>query len=199
MLAIAPHKCGAIFLSAVDGCAGYAQNSLKQFLDRLGVSRTAKARPIGLPPSCGFHLDEDFLFRPRTNATKKKTTKTPRKIESRHLNGTGGQESISPRRQQRIRRSARFRPNRAEEPSNRLRSGRCAERSTPKLIGESRRTTIGSYRPMAENRTMGPHCSDCGSYCQNTPQWGLSAPQRNAPEEAIEVRKACLDSFDLAF
>lgn len=30
MLAIAPHKCGAIFLSAVDGCAGYAQNSPKQ-------------------------------------------------------------------------------------------------------------------------------------------------------------------------
>lgn len=27
MLAIAPHKCGAIFLSAVDGRAGYAQNS----------------------------------------------------------------------------------------------------------------------------------------------------------------------------
>ena len=30
MLAIAPHKCGAIFLSAVDGRAGCAQNSLKQ-------------------------------------------------------------------------------------------------------------------------------------------------------------------------
>ena len=30
MLAIAPHKRGAIFLSAVDGNAGYAQNSPKQ-------------------------------------------------------------------------------------------------------------------------------------------------------------------------
>ena len=30
MLAIAPHKRGAIFLSAVDGSAGCAQNSLKQ-------------------------------------------------------------------------------------------------------------------------------------------------------------------------
>lgn len=43
MLAIAPHKCGAIFLSAVDGSAGYAQNSPERFLDRLEVSRTAKA------------------------------------------------------------------------------------------------------------------------------------------------------------
>ena len=32
MLAIAPHKCGAIFLSTVDGSAGYAQNSPEQFL-----------------------------------------------------------------------------------------------------------------------------------------------------------------------
>ena len=54
MLAIAPHKCGAIFLSAVDGRAGYAQNRPEQFLDRLEVSGTAKARTIGLPPSCGF-------------------------------------------------------------------------------------------------------------------------------------------------
>ena len=84
MLAIAPHKCGAIFLSTVDGGEGYAQNSPERFLDRLEVSRTAKARPIGLPLVAVFHLDEDFLFRPRTNATKKKTTKTPRKIESRH-------------------------------------------------------------------------------------------------------------------
>lgn len=85
MLAIAPHKRGAIFLSTVDGRAGYAQNSPEQFLDRLEVSRTAKARPIGLPPPVAvFYLDEDFLFRPRTNATKKKTTKTLRKIESRH-------------------------------------------------------------------------------------------------------------------
>lgn len=30
MLAIAPHKRGAIFLSAVDGNAGCAQNSLEQ-------------------------------------------------------------------------------------------------------------------------------------------------------------------------
>lgn len=30
MLAIAPHKCGAIFLLTVDGSAGYAQNSPKQ-------------------------------------------------------------------------------------------------------------------------------------------------------------------------
>ena len=44
MLAIAPYKCGAIFLSAVDGSAGYTQNSLEQFLDRLEASRTAKAR-----------------------------------------------------------------------------------------------------------------------------------------------------------
>lgn len=39
MLAIAPHKCGAIFLSTVDGSTGCAQNSLKQFLDRLEVSQ----------------------------------------------------------------------------------------------------------------------------------------------------------------
>lgn len=30
MLAIAPHKCGTIFLSTVDGGEGYAQNSPKQ-------------------------------------------------------------------------------------------------------------------------------------------------------------------------
>lgn len=30
MLAIAPYKCGAIFLSTVDGSAGYTQNSLEQ-------------------------------------------------------------------------------------------------------------------------------------------------------------------------
>lgn len=82
MLAIAPHKRGAIFLSTVDGSASCAQNSPEQFLDKLEVSRTAKARPIGLPPVAVFHLDEGFLFRPRKNATKKKTTKTPRKIES---------------------------------------------------------------------------------------------------------------------
>ena len=199
MLAIAPHKCGAIFLSAVDGCAGYAQNSLKQFLDRLGVSRTAKARPIGLPPSCGFHLDEDYLFRPQNKCDQEENDQDAPQDRKPTLNGTGGQESISPRRQQRIRRSARFRPNRAEESSSQLESGRCVECPPPKLIGELCQAMIGSYRPMAENRTMGPHCSDCSSYCQNTPQWGLSAPQQNAPEKAIEVRKACLDSFDLAF
>lgn len=29
MLAIAPHKCGAIFLSTVDGCANRIHNSLE--------------------------------------------------------------------------------------------------------------------------------------------------------------------------
>ena len=70
MLAIAPHKRGAIFLSAVDGNAGYAQNSPERFLDRLEASGTAKARPIGLPPSCGFHLDEDFLFCPKNKCNQ---------------------------------------------------------------------------------------------------------------------------------
>lgn len=43
MLAIAPHKCGAIFLSAVDGRAGYAQNSSK-----LGVSAFKEHTDEGL-------------------------------------------------------------------------------------------------------------------------------------------------------
>ncbi len=70
MLAIAPHKRGAIFLSTVDGSAGCAQNSPEQFLDRLEVSRTAKARPIGLPLVADFHLDEDFLFRPKNKCNQ---------------------------------------------------------------------------------------------------------------------------------
>lgn len=62
MLAIAPHKCGAIFLLTVDGSAGYAQNSPERFLDRLEASGTAKARPIGLPPLVAvFHLDGLFI------------------------------------------------------------------------------------------------------------------------------------------
>lgn len=43
MLAIAPHKRGAIFLSAVDGNAGYAQNSSK-----LGVSAFKEHTDEGL-------------------------------------------------------------------------------------------------------------------------------------------------------
>lgn len=42
MLAIAPHKCGAIFLSAVDGGAGRTQNSPKgvpAFEERMGEAR----------------------------------------------------------------------------------------------------------------------------------------------------------------
>lgn len=49
----------------------------ERFLDRLETSRAAKARPIGLPLVAVFHLDEGFLFRTKTNATKKKTTETP--------------------------------------------------------------------------------------------------------------------------
>lgn len=95
--------------------------------------------------------------------------------------------------------NARTRFNRTEGLSNRSRSGRRVECPPPKLLGGLRRATIGNHGLMAENRAMGPHCSDCGSYCQNTPQWGLSAPQRNALEEALEIRKARLNSFDLAF
>ena len=93
----------------------------------------------------------------------------------------------------------RTRLNRTEGLSNRSSSGRRVECPPPRPIGGLRRTTTGNHGLMAENRAMGPHCSDCGSYCQNTPQWGLSAPQRNAPEEALEIRKARLNSFDLAF
>ena len=89
--------------------------------------------------------------------------------------------------------------NRTEGLSNRSRSGRRVECPPPRPIGGLCRATIGSHGLMAENRAMGPHCSDCGSYCQNTPQWGLPAPQRNALEEALKVRKARLNSFDLAF
>ena len=95
--------------------------------------------------------------------------------------------------------NVRTRSNRTEGLSSRSRSGWRAECPPTRPIGGLRRATIGSHGLMAENRAMGPHCSDCGSYCQNTPQWGLSAPQRNAPEEALEVRKARLNSFDLAF
>ena len=43
MLAIAPHKCGAIFLSTVDGSTGCAQNSPK-----LGVSAFKEHTDEGL-------------------------------------------------------------------------------------------------------------------------------------------------------
>lgn len=171
MLAIAPHKRGAIFLSTVDGSAGCAQNSLKRFPDRLEMSRAAKARPIGLPLVAVFHLDGLFIS-PQNKCDQEENEQDAPQDRKPTLNGTGGQESISPRRQQRIRRSARFRPNRAEELSSQLESGRCVECPPPKLIGELRQAMIDSYRPMAENRTMGPHCSDCSSFCQNTPPWG---------------------------
>ena len=199
MLAIAPHKCGAIFLSTVDGSAGCAQNSPERFLDRLEASRTAKVRPIGLPPSCGFPPLRGLFISSQNKCDQEENDQDAPQDRKPTLNGTGGQESISPRRQQRIRRSARFRPNRAEELSSQLESGRCVECPPPKLIGELCRTTIGSYRPMAENRTMGPHCGDCGSFCQNTPPWGPSAPQRSAPEKVLGASKARLNSFDLAF
>ena len=95
--------------------------------------------------------------------------------------------------------NVRTRFNRTEGLSNRSRSGRRVECPPPRPIGGLCRATIGSHGLMAENRAMGPHCSDCGLYCQNTPQWGLSAPQRNVLEEALKVRKARLNSFDLAF
>lgn len=154
-----------------------------------GVQDAAKAWPIGLPPLVAvFHLDGLFIS-PQNKCDQEENEQDAPQDRKPTLNGTGGQESISPCRQQRIRRSARFRPNRAEESSSQLESGRCVECPPPKLIGELRRTTIGNYRPMTENRTMGPHCSDCSSFCQNTPPWGPSAPPRSAPEKILEQAK----------
>ena len=56
------------------------------------------------PPVAVFHLDEDFLFRPRTNATKKKTTKTPRTIRpalnSAEARASSARSSVGKRRKE---------------------------------------------------------------------------------------------------
>lgn len=88
MLAIAPHKRGAIFLSTVDGSAGCAQNSPEQFLDRLEVSRTAKTRPIGLPLVAVFYLDGLFIS-PQSKCNQEENDQDTPQDRKPTLNDTG--------------------------------------------------------------------------------------------------------------
>ena len=145
-------------------------------------------------PSCIFYLDEGFIC----FASKRMRPERPHD-RGQHSMALGPRVASARASNNEDGGNARTRFNRTEGLSNRSRSGRRVECPPPRPIGGLCRATIGSHGLMAENRAMGPHCSDCGSYCQNTPQWGLSAPQRNVLEEALKVRKARLNSFDLAF
>ena len=93
MLAIAPHKRGAIFLSTVDGGAGCAQNSPEQFLDRLEASGTAKARPIGLSPSCGFSPWRGLFISPQSKCNQEENDQDTPQDRKPTLNGTGGRKA----------------------------------------------------------------------------------------------------------
>lgn len=61
----------------------------ERFLDRLEVSRTAKARPIGLPPVAVFHLDEDFFISSQNKCDQEENGQDVPQDRKPTLNGTG--------------------------------------------------------------------------------------------------------------